>query len=111
MAAYHAAVGAEEAVHAASEGAVVEASSEGGWSPDWLVEPIVSEYEIQRLRAIVANERGLLNLNLIPHTQVSRSIHNLEQALILQSAQQSSLHEKIGRAVAARAIMHGIQMH
>ena len=53
---------------------MVEASSEGGWSPDWLAEPMVSEYEIQRLRAIVANERGLLNLNLIAHTQVSSSI-------------------------------------
>ena len=40
-------------MHAASEGAVVEASNEGGWSPDWLVEPMVSKYEIQRLRAIV----------------------------------------------------------
>ena len=73
MAAVDAAVDAEEAARAASEGTVVEANSEGGWSPDWLVEPMVSEYEIQRLRAIVANERGLLNLNLIPHTQVSRS--------------------------------------
>ena len=47
------------------------ADADSDWHPDSVVEQMVSDYSIARLRTIVANERALLGLNLIPSSQLS----------------------------------------
>ena len=89
---------AYSAAHAAVNGISAEAlqqartardSADADWHSDWFVEPVISGYEIKRLQNIVANEQGLLDLNLIPSSQLSLSKHNLEHAIDLQSTQAS----------------------
>ena len=60
----------------------------------------MSGYEIKRLQNIVANEQGLLDLNLIPSSQLSLSKRKLEHAIDLQSTQVSN---SLASAVIARA--------
>ena len=111
---YHGAADAEEAARVIAEGVtagLTRPDADCDWHPFWFVEPMVSDYEVKRLRNIVANEQGLLHLNLIPSSQLSSSVHNLSQALLLQASQQELLYEKIGRAVAARVIMHAMLLH
>ena len=87
-----------EQAHAARD------SADANWHSDWFVEPVISGCEIERLQNIVANEQGLLDLNLIPSSQLSLSKHNLDHAIELQSTQ-------VSRAVASAAIAHAICDH
>ena len=57
------------------------------------------------------NERDLVARDIIPSSQLSNSIHALEQKLELQSQQEADLYEKVGRAVAAYAIFRGLQVY
>jgi hypothetical protein len=100
---------AYSAAHAAVDGRSAEAlqqaraardSADADWHSDWFVEPVISGYEIKRLQNIVANEQGLLDLNLIPSSQLSLSKHKLEHAIDLQSTQVSN---SFASAVIARA--------
>ena len=50
-------------------------------------------------------------LGIIPSSQLSNSIHALEQKLELQSQQEADLYEKVGRTVAAYAIFRGLQVY
>jgi hypothetical protein len=129
MTAYHHAVDAAEAFQCggasgsraprgscAPRGPNAEAMSEaeddgsGDWHPSWL-QVVVSDYEITRLRTIVENECDLVSRDIIPTSQLSNSIHALEQKLELQSQQEADLYEKVGRAVAAYAIFRGLQVY
>ena len=65
---------------------------------------MISGYEIKRLQNIVANEQGLLDLNLIHSSQLSHSKHNLEHAIELQSTQ-------VSKAAASAAIARAIRDH
>ena len=75
-----------------------------GWqsSDDEPMVSLISDYEIKRLRTIVRNEQGLLDLNLIPSSQLALSQHTLERNLDLQ-------HRQLSRAVATAAIAHAIR--
>ena len=75
-----------------------------GWQPsdDEPMVSLISDYEIKRLRTIVRNEQGLLDLNLIPSSQLALSQHTLERNLDLQ-------HRQLSRAVATAAIAHAIR--
>lgn len=77
-------------------------SAEADWHPDWFVQPLISEFEIERLQNIVANEKGLMDLNLIPASQLSRSTHNLGHMTDLHSRQQC-------RAVVMAAIAYVVR--
>ena len=65
---------------------------------------MISKYDIERLQNIVANEQGLLDLNLIHSSQLALSKHNLEHAIELQSTQ-------VSKAAASSAIAHAIRDH
>ena len=80
---------AYSAAHAAVNGISAEAlqqartardSADADWHSDWFVEPVISGYEIKRLQNIVANEQGLLDLNLIP-SSAPRNYHSLSITL------------------------------
>ena len=86
----------------------VSADTDLDWDPDSLVEQMVSDYSIARLRTIVANDQHLVGLNFITSSQLSLSIHNLDHYLELQTTQQSILCEMTGHAVAASAVAHAI---
>ena len=75
-----------------------------GWQPsdDEPMATMISDYEIERLQTVVANEQGLLDLNLISSSQLSLSNHTLERNLDLQCMQLS-------RAVATTAIAQAIR--
>ena len=81
------------------------------WHPDSLVEQMVSDYAIAQLREVIANHRVLLGLSLIPVSQLSRSIHNHDRHLELQTTQQSILCEMTGHAVATASIAHAIRAY
>ena len=80
----------------------------------------ITNYEITTLRGTVTNEQTLLSLDVIDSAQLSNSMHRLEQALDLQSAQQFTglscpshhelLYERLGHAVATSAIARGMRM-
>ena len=80
----------------------ISADSDSDWDPDSLVEQMVSDYAIAQLREVIANHRILLGLSLIPVSQLSRSIHNHDRHLELQTTQQSILCEMTGHAVATQ---------
>ena len=75
-----------------------------GWQPsdDEPMVTMISDYEIERLQNVVANEQGLLDLNLISSSQLSLSTHTLERNLDLQCMQLS-------RVVATTAIAQAIR--
>ena len=75
-----------------------------GWQPsdEEPMVSLISDYEIKRLRTVVRNEQGLLDLNLIPSSQLALSQHTLERNLDLQ-------HRQLSRAVATAAIAHAIR--
>ena len=72
------------------------------WHLDWFCESLISDYEIERLHNIVANEQGLLDLDLIPSSQLSLSNHTLAHNVDQQCIQLS-------RIVATEAIAHAIR--
>ena len=89
----------------------ISADSDSDWDPDSLVEQMVSDYAIAQLREVIANHRILLGLSLIPVSQLSRSIHNHDRHLELQTTQQSILCEMTGHAVATASIAHAIRAY
>ena len=71
----------------------------------------VSDYEIARLRTVVANEHDLVAGGIIPPSQLCNSIHVLDHKLKLQSQQQADLYLKVGRVVATAAIFCGLEQY
>ena len=109
----HRAVGTSAgAPRSACMGNESEADSDGccDWHPSWLRIP-VSDYEIAKLRTVVENEHGLVALGISPSSQLSKSIHELQHMLTLQSQQQADLYEKVGYAVATAAIFRGLEQY